>query len=55
MSRAADVISGIRDGWLRPNIGTMLPLEQASEAHQLLESRRTHGKLVLTVANLVAC
>jgi NADPH:quinone reductase len=49
MSRARDVISGIRGGWLKPNIGALLPLEQASEAHHMLESRRTHGKLVLTV------
>lgn len=50
MRRANDVIAGIRQGWLKLNIGAVLPLEQASEAHQLLESRKTQGKLVLTVA-----
>ena len=36
-------------GILRPNINT-LPLEQAAEAHTQLESGKTTGKLVLTIA-----
>jgi len=50
MRRANDVIEGIRQRWLKLNIGAVLPLEKASEAHQLLENRRTQGKLVLSVA-----
>jgi NADPH2:quinone reductase len=50
MRRANDVIAGIRQGWLKLNIGAVLPLEQANEAHRLLESRQTQGKLVLSVA-----
>jgi NADPH2:quinone reductase len=50
MQRASDVIEGIHQGWLKLNIGTVLPLEQAAEAHRLLESRSTQGKLVLSVA-----
>ena len=50
MRRANDVIEGIHQGWLKLNIGAVLPLEQANEAHQLLESRKTQGKLVLSVA-----
>lgn len=50
MRRANDVIAGIRQGWLKLNIGAMLPLEQAIEAHELLESRKTQGKLILMVA-----
>lgn len=50
MRRASDVIEGIHQGWLKLNIGAVLPLEQASEAHQLLENRKTQGKLVLSVA-----
>jgi NADPH:quinone reductase len=50
MRRANDVIAGIRQGWLKLKIGAVLPLEQAREAHQLLESRRTQGKLVLLIA-----
>jgi NADPH2:quinone reductase len=49
MRRANDVIEGIRQGWLKLNIGAVLPLEQANEAHRLLESRQTQGKLVLSV------
>jgi NADPH:quinone reductase-like Zn-dependent oxidoreductase len=36
------------------NIARVLPLAQAAEAHEaheLLESRKTEGKLVLAVAN----
>src|SRR5690349_12915301 len=50
MQRASDVIEGIHRGWLKLNIGAVMPLEQAGEAHRLLESRRTQGKLVLSVA-----
>ena len=49
MRRATDVIAGIREGWLKLNIGTVLPIEQAVEAHRLLEGRRTQGKLILMV------
>jgi NADPH2:quinone reductase len=49
MRRASEVIAGIRQGWLKLNIA-VLPMEQASEAHQLLEGRKTQGKLVLLVA-----
>jgi NADPH2:quinone reductase len=51
MERANDVIAGIRAGWLKLNIGRVLPLAQASQAHELLETRKTEGKLVLSVAN----
>ena len=50
MRRANDVIAGIRQGWLKLNIAAVLPLEQAKEAHQLLENRKTQGKLILMVA-----
>ena len=50
MRRANDVIEGIRQRWLKLNIAAVLPLEKASEAQQLLENRRTQGKLVLSVA-----
>lgn len=35
---------------LRPHVETVLPLEQAAEAHRLIEQGRTTGKIVLTVA-----
>lgn len=37
-------------GLLRPRIDSVLPLEQAAEAHRRGETRRTAGKLVLAVA-----
>jgi len=50
LRRANDVIAGIRQGWLKLHIAAVLPLEQANEAHRLLENRQTQGKLVLSVA-----
>jgi NADPH:quinone reductase len=50
MQRANDVIAGIRAGWLKLNIGRV-PLSQAAQAHELLETRKTEGKLVLSAAN----
>ena len=50
MSRATDVIAGIREGWLKLNIDTVLPLERAREAHELIESRRSQGKIVMAVS-----
>jgi NADPH:quinone reductase len=38
MQRANDVIAGIRAGWLKLNIGRVLPLAQAAQAHELLET-----------------
>jgi NADPH:quinone reductase len=51
MQRADDVLAGIGAGWLKLNIGRVLPLAQAAQAHQLLESRKTEGKLLLSVTN----
>lgn len=35
-------------GDLRPQIGLVLPLEQAAQAHQALQKRRVTGKVILT-------
>ncbi|MFL5493802.1 MAG: zinc-binding dehydrogenase [Gemmatimonadales bacterium] len=37
----------VADGTLRITLGPVFPLDQASEAHRQLESRETHGKLIL--------
>lgn len=50
LRRANDVFAGVREGWLKLLIHGTFPLEQAAEAHRLLESRATTGKLLLHVA-----
>lgn len=50
LARADDVIEGIRQGWLASRISATLPLEDAAEAHRLLEDRRTIGKVLLSAA-----
>lgn len=47
LHRASDVFNGVREGWLKPKISRAFPLEQAPEAHRLLENRQTVGKLIL--------
>ena len=44
LRRGRDVFAGMRAGWLKLRIDRPLPLAQAAEAHQLLESRQTGGK-----------
>lgn len=48
MERAKAVIDGIQKGWLKLRIDQVFPLEKASEAHQILEERKTSGKLLLS-------
>jgi NADPH:quinone reductase len=45
--RARDVFAGLHEGWLKLRIYRTFPMAQAAEAHQLLESRQTTGKLIL--------
>lgn len=45
--RAGEVLGWVRDGSLSVRIERELPLAQAAEAHRLLESRATSGKLLL--------
>lgn len=47
----AELIELVRGGELRPVVGGRYPLVDARLAHEDLRSRRTTGKLVLTVAN----
>ena len=46
---SAEGIEMIRSGALRPPIGRALPLADAAEAHRLLASRATMGKVLLAV------
>ena len=45
--RAGDVLGWVASGQLKLHIGHELPLSEAPEAHRLLESRATTGKLLL--------
>jgi NADPH2:quinone reductase len=47
--RAGDVFKGLQSGTLTLNLHRTFPLEQAADAHRLLEGRTTTGKIVLTV------
>jgi len=49
LNRAGDVLKGIHEGWLKLRIDQVLPLAEAAEAHRILESRKSAGKLVLNV------
>jgi NADPH2:quinone reductase len=47
LARAADILGWIERGDLRVTIDRELPLAAAREAHELLEGRKTSGKLLL--------
>ena len=46
---ARELLALWRRGLLRPVVGAEYPLEQANEAHELIASRRSTGKVVLVV------
>ena len=45
----AGVWPAVEAGEVRPVVDTVLPLEQAADAHRLMESSTHVGKIVLTV------
>lgn len=47
LARAGDVLAWIEAGGLSVRIGSTLPLSQAAEAHRVLASRKTAGKILL--------
>ncbi|MDZ4338836.1 MAG: NADPH:quinone oxidoreductase family protein [candidate division NC10 bacterium] len=44
-----ELVRLLDDGRITPVVGNVFPLKEAAEAHRLLESRGSYGKLVLTV------
>jgi NADPH2:quinone reductase len=49
--RAQDVFAAIRAGALKLRIDSTYPLAKAAEAHRALESRRTAGKVLLSISD----
>lgn len=45
--RTGDLFGWMADGWLHVRIGGRVAMAEAAEAHRLLESRQTTGKVVL--------
>jgi NADPH2:quinone reductase len=46
-----DLLRSVEEGRLRLNVSTVLPLAAAAEAHRLIESRQSVGKIVLGVSS----
>jgi NADPH2:quinone reductase len=47
--RMDDLLGAIQAGRLRLALAKVLPLEQAAEAHRLIESRATIGRVLLAM------
>lgn len=47
MATVGELFGFVGSGQLKIQVGTVLPLSQAAEAHRLLEGRKTTGKVVL--------
>lgn len=45
---ALEIFEGVKVGALMPRINHRIPLQEAAEAHKLLESRQTTGSVILT-------
>lgn len=48
-SRLYPIMQGVEQGYFKPVVGAVLPLEGAAEGHRMLEERRVFGKVVLEV------
>ena len=49
MRRVEDLFAAMQGGHLRLSLNRSFPLDQAAEAHRLLQSRRTTGKILLAM------
>jgi NADPH2:quinone reductase len=45
--RSKEVIKAVQEGWLHLRIEHVLELADAAKAHELLEGRKTTGKVIL--------
>jgi NADPH2:quinone reductase len=50
LQRSGEVLKGVKGGWLKLNISSIFPLEDAQKAYQLLESRQSTGKIILKIS-----
>ena len=41
----------VDSGQLKPHVSTILPLQEIRKAHEIIEARHVHGKLVLEVVH----
>jgi NADPH:quinone reductase-like Zn-dependent oxidoreductase len=46
-----EVAKMVDAGEIKPEVSTVLPLEQVPAAHEMIEGRHTRGKIVLRIAN----
>jgi len=51
LRRSGDVLSAIKEGWMKLRIDCTLPLAEADKAHRLLEGRQPKGKIILKVVD----
>ena len=47
MKRANDVMKGMKEAWLELKYDHVVPLKEAAKAHEMLENRKTTGKVIL--------
>lgn len=47
MMRANEVLQGIKEGWLKLNVEHVLSFKDAAKAHEIMENRRSTGKIIL--------
>ena len=47
LMRASDVIQATREGWLKLSVNHKFDLKDAAKAHEILESRKSTGKIIL--------
>jgi NADPH:quinone reductase-like Zn-dependent oxidoreductase len=46
-----EVARMVDNGQLQPHVSTVLPLQEIRKAHEMIEARHTHGKIVLQVVH----
>ena len=42
-----EILKGVEEGWIKPHVDKVFPLEEAAKAHQYLSDRKNIGKVIL--------